>query len=77
MYNNRNYDKLCHGCRMNIYPEVSGDTVEFQLNDFKIGKNAHIQLKQGDIDTATGEIRGNNFLYEQNNDKYRGKRGIF
>ena len=77
MYNNRNYDKLCHGCRMNIYPEVSGDTVEFQLNDFKIGKNAHIQLKQGDIDTATGEIRGNNFLYEQNNDKYRGKGAYF
>ena len=49
------------------------DTLAFSLNDFKIGQNAHIRVKTGDLDTATGEIIGNNFLFERNTDKFRGK----
>lgn len=73
MYNNRKDDKVCHGGVMRDNITAGTDKLICSLNDFKIGQNAHIQLKQGDIDTATGEIRGNNLLFVRNKSEYRGK----
>jgi len=56
--------------------EASSDTLIFENIDFEIGNSANIEVIQGNLNTATGEVKGENFLFKQRGQEFRGKRAF-